>query len=210
MAEPIHTIRGRRNLGEGASLSGETQNLQRTGRDSGGWSGPTADAVNTHRGDGREHREYAEVLAMMVEHKEAIAETLRLLQSLHDRGILQTLSAAVEQSNEAVRIIVDEAAKPHNVASIQNAMIGMQMLSRLEPRHVQLLADGLCEGVRLVGKHVDEQQIATGVRWNWLTVLRLVRRPQWLRGLGIVVRFVEGLGKGTVPRIPTDDASRER
>jgi uncharacterized protein YjgD (DUF1641 family) len=121
-------------------------------------------------------------------HTEAILAAYDLLQALHDRGILDTVTSAVKASDEMLAKIVDDANTPEAIRALRNLFFWQKILGSIEPRWFKGLFQAIPDGLAT----------ATAERDAPVRVGRLLRRAlskDSLRGLAAAIDFLESFGR---------------
>ena len=80
----------------------------------------------------------ARVSTAPADHAEAVLAAYEVLQSLHDRGVLDLLRGALGSSDELVGIAVAAADAPESIRAVRNLLLLANALSAIDP---ELLAD---------------------------------------------------------------------
>lgn len=134
-----------------------------------------------------------EAIAVAVaEHRPAIEETLRLLQGLHERGLLAMLIGAIEQLDQVTEVVVTLLNRPEYVHSLQNGLALLSLLGRLDPHALTALAEAANGAAQAAAAQLEEEH-TLGV----IGLMRLLRQPEVNRGLQLLLGIVQELG--TVP-----------
>ncbi|MBE3557311.1 MAG: DUF1641 domain-containing protein [Firmicutes bacterium] len=131
-----------------------------------------------------------EALAVAVaEHRPAIEEILRLLQGLHERGLLAMLIGAVEQFDRVTEVVVTLLNRPENVHSLQNGLALLSLLSRLDPHALAALVEAVSGAAQAAAAQLEEEHTLGVIGW-----MRLLRQPEVNRGLQLLFGMLQELG----------------
>lgn len=68
-----------------------------------------------------------------VEHAEALLSAYELLQSLHDKGMLDTLRGAIGSSEQTLKMLVDATKSAEAIRGMRNVVLLAKLLSAIEP-----------------------------------------------------------------------------
>ena len=120
-------------------------------------------------------------------HAEAILAAYDLLQALHDRGLLDTVSSAIRASDELLAQIVDDVNTPQAIRALRNLVFWQKILGSIEPKWFKGLFQAIPDGLAT----------ATAERDQPVGVWRLMRRAlskDSLRGLAAAIDFLESFG----------------
>jgi uncharacterized protein YjgD (DUF1641 family) len=78
-----------------------------------------------------------------LQHAEALLSGYDVLQSLHDRGVLDLLRGGLGSSNKVLSIIVDAAKTPEAINATRNLLILSKIAFTLEPALLEDIVTGL-------------------------------------------------------------------
>ena len=68
-----------------------------------------------------------------VEHAEALLVAFDVLQSAHDKGLLDLLHGAIEAKDAITGKVAEYAKLPEGVAAIRNVLMAAKLLGQLDP-----------------------------------------------------------------------------
>lgn len=95
---------------------------------------------------------------------DAHEELERLLQSLHEQGILRFANDVVRAQNQLAQVLVDGMGKEGTLNTIQNLSIIGMALSRVPPEEFYKVVFGLKDALAQLNKHTgSEKNDAPGV-----------------------------------------------
>ncbi|WP_312689383.1 DUF1641 domain-containing protein [Kosakonia sp.] len=99
---------------------------------------------------------------------DAHEELERLVQTLHQHGVLRLLNDLVAANNEVAQVLVNGLQRPGTLNVLQNLSVMLLALSSVPPERVAKLAFGLSELVQtLTAPRVQSEQKAPGVHGVW-------------------------------------------
>ncbi|MGY5956796.1 DUF1641 domain-containing protein [Kosakonia sp. BK9b] len=99
---------------------------------------------------------------------DAHEELERLVQTLHQHGVLRLLNDVVAANNEVAQVLVNGLQRPGTLNVLQNLSVMLLALSSVPPERVAKLAFGLSELVQtLTAPRVQSEQKAPGVHGVW-------------------------------------------
>ena len=133
----------------------------------------------------------AEWVDKIGKHGDALDDTLRLVQALHDRGVLSLLVGMVEQSDRIARVAAKELAQPRNVQVLENLLTLYELVGRLDP-----------ESLKEKPQPPLQRQRKMGLLGLW----RQIRDPDVQRGLHWILDCLRGLGRALGKPPPDQDA----
>lgn len=88
---------------------------------------------------------------------DAQEELDRLVQTLHEHGMLRFANDVVASNHELLRILVEGLNKPGSLNAIQNLSVIAMTLSALPPERFYQVMFALKEGIEQVGNHRHDE-----------------------------------------------------
>ncbi|WP_263380458.1 DUF1641 domain-containing protein [Granulicella paludicola] len=131
----------------------------------------------------------ARVEAAPAAHAEALLMAWEVLQTAHDKGMLDLAKGLIGGKDVITGKLAEAANTPEVVAGIRNGMAGARLLASVDPAMLQRLAQAL-EGVNR--EHAEEKEPPS----LWRLFRRSTSRDA-RRGLSYMTRVLEALGKAT-------------
>ncbi|MFS0553760.1 DUF1641 domain-containing protein [Brevibacillus sp. 179-C9.3 HS] len=131
------------------------------------------------------------VLQALAKNPEGIQATIKLLQELHESGILGALNAAVEAKEDIAKIVVGQMVRPPVTNIINNAMAAAGGLAELDPEMTKKLMGGVTKGLLRA-----DDALRSGEKVGILDVMRALRDPDINRAMGFGINLLKGLGEG--------------
>ena len=123
------------------------------------------------------------------EHAEAILAGFEVLQSLHDRGVLELLRGVLDGGNKILEIVVEATKTPEAIRGIRNLVIMTKIFGSIDPELLKKLAEAIPDV--LVGEAKAQETEPPGF-WE---VLHILRSKNLRRGLAVVNNLLEALGR---------------
>jgi uncharacterized protein YjgD (DUF1641 family) len=122
-----------------------------------------------------------------LEHAEALLDIYKLLQQLHDQGVLELLRGALGASDKLIEATVDAAKSDQSVRAIRNAIILGKILGSINPDVLQDVAVAVSETLECYKKPVVEPP-------GLFSLLSQFRRKELRRSIALVNHVLETLG----------------
>jgi uncharacterized protein YjgD (DUF1641 family) len=122
------------------------------------------------------------------EHAEAILAAYEILQTMHDRGILDVTRSALAASDELLETVVEGVNTPAPIRALRNLIFWQGILGSIEPKWFKGLVQAIPEGLAVATAERDEP-----IR-VWTLLRRALSRDS-LRGLAAGVDFLERFGR---------------
>ncbi|PJN91169.1 DUF1641 domain-containing protein, partial [Bacillus sp. mrc49] len=122
---------------------------------------------------------------------DGIKETIKLLQELHDSGILGAINNLVEAKEDVAKIAVGQMLRPPVTNALNNAMAAAGVLTELDPETTQKLVGGLSKGLQRA-----EEGIQSNKKVGVFDLVKLLRDPDVNRVMRFTIDLLKGLGEG--------------
>jgi uncharacterized protein YjgD (DUF1641 family) len=123
------------------------------------------------------------------EHAEALLTAWEVLQTAHDKGVLDLAKGLIGGKDIITGKLAEAAAMPESVAAIRNAMAGARILGSIDPDMLQRLARGM--------EHASAEHKAEKKPPSLWTLFRRSTCPDARRGLSFLTLLLDALGKAT-------------
>ncbi|PRR88033.1 DUF1641 domain-containing protein [Bacillus atrophaeus] len=137
-------------------------------------------------------RDLEEIETALIDHKEAILETMHILGHMNDRGILSALSGLFGQGDKVMDILVKTADKSETANMLKNLLLlggtlGMLNVKQLEPFILKINA-----GVANAAEQKDSNE-----KIGYFDILRSLRDPEINKAVTMLFTFLKGMGEDT-------------
>jgi uncharacterized protein YjgD (DUF1641 family) len=122
------------------------------------------------------------------EHAEAVLAAYKLLQEMHDQGVLEIARGMLSARDEIVGALAADASTPQATRAIRNLLFWRRILGGIEPEWFRGIFQAIPEGLEL----------ATAERKKPESLLRLLRRltnKDSLRALAAGIDFLQTFGR---------------
>ncbi|HEX3624946.1 MAG TPA: DUF1641 domain-containing protein [Verrucomicrobiae bacterium] len=123
-----------------------------------------------------------------IEHAEALLSAYKVLQGLHDRGVLDLMQGALGSSDKVLEIVVGAMNTPESVRAIRNVTILAKILGNIEPELLEGFARSLPEAIALTKAHDAKPPGLWGI-------MKQFRNQNVRRGLVLVNSLLEAFGR---------------
>jgi uncharacterized protein YjgD (DUF1641 family) len=130
------------------------------------------------------------VLQVLGQNPEGIQETIKLLQELHNSGVLGALNAAVEAKEEIAKIVVGQMVRPPVTNMINNAMAAAGGLSELDPEMTEKMMKGVAKGLQKA-----EDGLRSEKKVSIFDLMTALSDPDINRAMGFGINFLKGVGE---------------
>ena len=123
-----------------------------------------------------------------MEHAEALLSAYKVLQGLHERGVLDLMQGGLGSGDKVLAILVDAMKTPESMRAIRNAVILAKIIGNIEPELVEGFARSLPEAIALTRAHEAKPPGFWGI-------LNHFRNRNFRRGLVLVNSLLEAFGR---------------
>jgi len=131
------------------------------------------------------------VLQDLSQNTDGIKETIKLLQELHESGILGAINNLVEAKEDVAKIAVGQMLRPPVTNAINNAMAAAGLLTELDPEVTQKLVGGLSKGLQKA-----EEGLRANKKVSFFDLMKLTRDPDVNRVIRFSIDLIKGVGEG--------------
>jgi len=127
---------------------------------------------------------------LLLENKEAIQETFKILHHLQDRGVLEMGTALFAQGDKVMDILVKTADSPETTNTLKNLLLMLGTLGTLNVQQLEPLILKVNTGIARVAELEEEEE-----KGGYLTLLRSLNDPDVKRAMAVGITFLKGLGE---------------
>ena len=131
------------------------------------------------------------VLQDLSQNADGIIETIKLLQELHDSGILGAINNLVAAKEQVAKIAVGQMLRPPVTTAINNAMAAAGAITEIDPETTKKLMGGLSKGLQKA-----EEGFQSNKKVGVFELVKLIRDPDVNRVIKFSLNLLKGLGEG--------------
>ncbi|MBP0725739.1 DUF1641 domain-containing protein [Bacillus sp. RG28] len=131
------------------------------------------------------------VLQDLSQNADGIIETIKLLQELHDSGILGAINNLVAAKEQVAKILVGQMLRPPVITAINNAMAAAGAITEIDPETTKKLMGGLSKGLQKA-----EEGFQSNKKVGVFELVKLIRDPDVNRVIKFSLNLLKGLGEG--------------
>lgn len=133
-----------------------------------------------------------EVEDALVGNKEAILESLQVIQHMHDRGFLSLLNGLFGQGDEVLRILMHKADSPETANTLKNLLLMVGVLGTLNVRQLEPILLKINAGIARVAEVKDHEE-----EMGYFDIFRSLKDPEVNRSITFLFEFLKGMGEDT-------------
>ena len=135
-------------------------------------------------------QQLAELTQAVAQHGEALQQTLKLVQELHNSGALQMFQALLQAKEQVAEIAVHQMSKPAVTRTVNHAMEAVGALGELDPAATKKVMAGLVNGVERA-----QQSLNRNEQLGMLDLWKAMRDPHVNKAMAAMVGFLKGMGE---------------
>ncbi len=138
-----------------------------------------------------------------LEHAEALLSAYKVLQGLHDRGVLELMNGALGSGDKVLAVAVEAMNTPESVRGIRNLITLTKIFGTIEPELVEGFARSLPEAIALTKAHGEKPP-------GFWSIFNQFRSRNFRRGLVLVNSLLEAFGRNLPPKPTVKDGEPKR
>jgi uncharacterized protein YjgD (DUF1641 family) len=137
----------------------------------------------------RDSREelHARLEAAPAAHAEALLAVYEILQSLHDRGILEALKGFLNAGDFVLENVVETVRTPEAIRTIRNVILSSKMLGSIEPELLGHAVNSISEGLALGAAKAEPPGL--------FSLVQKLSSKESRRGLAAAAEILETFGR---------------
>jgi len=125
--------------------------------------------------------------AAPVEHAEALLVAWDVLQSAHDKGLLDALQGMIDSKDAITGKLAEYAKLPEGIAAIRNLLEAAKMITLLDPEVLERLTHSMAEAAR-----THEEERTPPSMWQ---LFKRATSEDGRRGLSLMTLILGSLGR---------------
>ncbi|GEO27715.1 hypothetical protein AAC03nite_35000 [Alicyclobacillus acidoterrestris] len=120
---------------------------------------------------------------------DGLIEGMKLLQAMHDKGLLEILVALFDRGDKVMNKLVDLLSTPGASNALQTALAAMQGMSKIDGTAVAKSLDGLTAGLdRVANADIPAKPMSV------FELMKQLKDPDVSAALRLGLEFLKGLG----------------
>ncbi|MDR7000208.1 DUF1641 domain-containing protein [Neobacillus niacini] len=131
------------------------------------------------------------VIQDLAENADGIKETIKLLQELHESGVLEALNRFIDAKEKVAKIAVGQLLRPPVTNAINNGMAAAGALTELNPEMTKKIMNGMTRGIQKA-----EKELRTNKKMGVFKLVKLMRDADINRALTFSLSLLQGIGAG--------------
>lgn len=135
-------------------------------------------------------RQLAELTQSVAQHGEALQQTLKLVQELHNSGALQMLQALLQAKEQVAEIAVHQMSKPAVTRTVNHAREAVGALGELDPAVTKQVVSGVVSGMERARESLERNE-----QVGMLDLWKAMRDPHVNKAVTALIGFLKGMGE---------------
>jgi uncharacterized protein YjgD (DUF1641 family) len=137
-------------------------------------------------------KDLMEVEDALIDNKEAILESLKVMRNMHDRGVLSLLSGLFGQGDKVLDILVRAADKPETSNTLKNLLLMAGTLGMINVKQLEPFLLKIDSGIARVAEAGDTQE-----KTSFFDLAKSLKDPEINRAVTLLLTFLKGMGQET-------------
>ncbi|MCA1040343.1 DUF1641 domain-containing protein [Bacillus infantis] len=137
-------------------------------------------------------KDLMEVEDALIDNKEAILESLKVMRNMHDRGVLTLLSGLFGQGDKVLDILVRAADKPETSNTLKNLLLMGGTLGMINVKQLEPFLLKIDSGIARVAEAGDTQE-----KTGFFDLAKSLKDPEINRAVTLLLTFLKGMGQET-------------
>ncbi|UZJ76901.1 DUF1641 domain-containing protein [Fictibacillus sp. KU28468] len=137
-------------------------------------------------------RDLKEVEDALIKNKDALLESLSVINHMHEKGIISLLNGLFGQGDKVLEILVKTADTPETSNTLKNLLLMMGVLGTLDVKQLEPLLLKVNAGAAKVAEHKDTEE-----KTSYFDLVRALKDPEINRSITLLMTFLKGMGEKT-------------
>lgn len=133
-----------------------------------------------------------EVEDALIHNKDAILESLQVIQHMHDRGVISLLNGLFGQGDKVLKILMGKADTPETANTLKNLLLMVGVLGTLDVKQLEPILLKLNAGIARVAEIKDHDE-----KIGYFDIFRSLKDPEVNRSITFLFEFLKGMGEDT-------------
>ncbi|WEG12051.1 DUF1641 domain-containing protein [Pullulanibacillus sp. KACC 23026] len=131
-----------------------------------------------------------QLMEMTADSRNALMETLEILQRLQEYGVLEALRAMLNQGHRVSALAIQQVNKPGTYNMIKNVFAMVEIMSALDLSGLGAMTGGVTKGIENAS-----ESLKTNEQINVWGLMKILKDPDVNAALTAGVSFLKGIGE---------------
>lgn len=133
-----------------------------------------------------------EIEDSLLKNKQALLDTLDLVQHMHDRGIISLLSGLFAEGDKVLQILIKKMDSKETANTLKNLLLMVGVLGTINVKQLEPILLKLNAGIARVAEDKDhDEQI------GYFDIVKSLKDPEINRSIAFFFDFLKGMGSET-------------
>jgi uncharacterized protein YjgD (DUF1641 family) len=146
-----------------------------------------------------------EVENALIDNKEAIIDTLEILQHMQDRGVLSLLKGLFGQGDKVMDILVKTVDKKETTNTLKNLLLMTGVLGMINVKQLEPFLLKIDAGIARVAENKEPAE-----KTSYFDLARSLKDPEVNRAVTMLISFLKGMGQETAHMERTSQTTEEQ
>ncbi|WP_419880955.1 DUF1641 domain-containing protein [Peribacillus sp. B-H-3] len=133
-----------------------------------------------------------EIEHALLKNKDAILESLQVMEYMQSRGVLAMMNGLLGQSEKVLDILVKTADRPETTNMLKNLLLMVGTLGVLDVKQLEPVILKVNSGIARVAEAKDTEE-----KTSYFDLVRSLKDPEINRALTFMLTFLKGMGQDT-------------
>ncbi|WP_338473390.1 DUF1641 domain-containing protein (plasmid) [Niallia sp. XMNu-256] len=125
----------------------------------------------------------------LLKNKQALLDTLDLVQHMHDRGIISLLSGLFAEGDKVLQILIEKANTKETANTLKNLLLMVGVLGTLNVKQLEPILLKLNAGIARVSESKDHDD-----QVGYFDIFKSLKDPEINRSIAFFFEFLKGMG----------------
>ncbi|MGG0284244.1 DUF1641 domain-containing protein [Peribacillus butanolivorans] len=140
-----------------------------------------------------------EILTSLADNSEAIITLIKIVNQLHEIGVLKALNGLLENRIDVGEIAIQQINQPSMHNTIKNGMNAFKFIGSIPPDQLQTFMEGVSGGLEKSSSSINENEKSS--LWK---LGNSIRTPEVRQSLSTMIHFLEGMGEVFIQKRESD------
>jgi uncharacterized protein YjgD (DUF1641 family) len=155
--------------------------------------------------DEQRKNDLREVEDALIQNKDAILQTMEIMNHMQEKGILSLLNGLFGQGDKVMHVLVEAVDKPEATNTLKNMLLLLGTLGMINVKQLEPFLLKLNSGIARVAEYKD-----TDEKTSYFDLVRSLKDPEINKAITILMQFLKGMGQDTEDLERTNQDSPEK
>ncbi|MFC7370970.1 DUF1641 domain-containing protein [Fictibacillus iocasae] len=137
-------------------------------------------------------KDLREVEDALIKNKDAILQTMEIMNHMQDKGLLSLLNGLFGQGDKVLHVLVKAVDKPEATNTLKNLLLLVGTLGLINVKQLEPILLKLNSGIARVAEYKDTEE-----KTSYFDLVRALKDPEINKAITILMQFLKGMGQDT-------------